>query len=615
MNLFGLMRRRRDDDRLTRAEETHDQDIQDAAGAYQPTTDELTLVQTVKDRFETARQARRAHHRRWAENAAFYRGDHWVRWNAELGTLLDADDGASWEQRIQDNQIPQLALQWVAHQVGNRHVTTGSPNDPNDPNDAAAAELATKVLRHLDQICRRAAKRRRLNYYRAIYGLAVLHEWWDNDAFTRVATVDPVTNAVRSHRVRGGDVQWDVLSPWEVFPEPVSRASDLQWCISCRIQSRDWIRSRFRDRGHLVTTQPADAIEVDQAPQWSGSDESGFGVGDGIDGIIDSAAVMWYYEAPCGLYPEGRWAVVAGDTLLYYEQQLPHPSRTLPFIFVQGLPDEDSLFGKAVIDDLIGQQRLLNRIESDVATNSLLTSHPKLLAPREGNLDEDAGSGMPGEVIEWDAAGGVPPPSWMTPPTIPGYTAQLPDQIRDRMGVIAGVNEILARGSAPGGVTAARAIELLAMQDQTRLSLTAEAEADAVLELDKRLLELVAERYTVPRLIQVLGNSTTPDSALAFVGSDLGGNLDVRLDSTPGANETVLARRERLMSYIQAGLVPVQDPGVLAEFLTMLEEPELSRLVAEWAQRQAEQAQAAAEQQAQMATAAGAPMPGAPVAA
>ena len=614
MNLTTIFRRGKADDRLTRAEEQRDQKVQEAAGAYQPTTDELTLVQTVKERFETARQARRAHHRRWSENAAFYRGEHWVRWNPEMGSLLEADDAASWEQRIQDNQIPQLALQWVAHQVNNRHVTTGSPNDPNDPTDAAAAELATKVLRHLDQICRRGTKRRRLNFYRAIYGLGILHEWWDTEALTRVATVDPATNSVRSHRVRAGDVQWDVLSPWEVFPEPVTRATDIQWCISCRIQSREWIRSRFRDRGDLVATQPAEAIEVDQAPQWASPDDDGFG--DGIDGIIDSAAVMWYYEAPCPLYPEGRWAVVAGDILLYYEKQLPHPSRTLPFIFVQGLPDEDSLFGKAVVDDLIGQQRLLNRIESDVATNSLLTSHPKLLAPREGNLDEDAGSGMPGEVIEWDAAGGVPPPSWMTPPTIPGYTAQLPDQIRDRMGVIAGVNEILARGSAPGGVTAARAIELLAMQDQTRLGLTAEAEADALLALDKRLLELVAERYDVPRLIQVLGSTTAAEAAVAFMGSDLAGNLDVRLDSTPGANETVQARRERLLSYLQAGLVPVQDPQVLTQFLTMLEEPELSRLVAEWAQRQAEQAEAAAEQQqAQMATAAGAPMPGAPVAA
>jgi hypothetical protein len=572
---------------------------------FQPTQGEIDLVRFVERRYDAAKRAKDPYLQTWAECLAFYVGDHYRTWEPYRRQLVRNDSVPSWRVRLKDQQIKMLANTIAAKRARARHITFGQPNNPLDPQDVEAAKLATRFLRHCDRITSRDRKRLQLELLSTIYGTAFVLPYWDPLAATQVAFEEPnprfgqVPDApqmlVRGQEAWIGDVQWEVLDVWRVFPQPVQWWEDVSWAVVARVRTLEWVRTRFPERGILVRPDNLEtdlfaAMERDAAAPAGGGVP--LSVGGTADSPDDSVRVLEYYEAKSKRYPRGRFVVVANGVQLWAEQSLPHPKARFPLIPYYGMWIPGRLWGSGWVEDLIDQQRQLNRSESQAVENQAFTSRPKWGVARESKIEEDALHSGPGEVVEYNQQGGPPVP--LSPPPTPAEILEQPDRIVERMQRIAGIHEA-STGATPTGLSSGVAIDLAQQADESRLAIPTTFAGDSLKQLDQLLLEYAQELYTVPRLIRTLGRNVEA-GAVAFMGSDLYGNTEVGLEEGEGVSDSIAAKRQRLLDYHNAGLLSPQMPiQFQIRVFTLMNEMDVVSMLQE---EQAEQQRQAEEQAA-----------------
>ena len=567
---------------------------QEAERRYQPSEAELAEVGHVRKCYELASRAKDPYLRTWATAIAYFCGEQYKTWNPHSRSLVAEEELPSWRRRITDNQVKTIAVTVAAKLAKPRHITVGRPKNPDDPEDVGASSMSTKVLRHLDRITHRQKKRRKVCLLKTIYGTAFKVPYWDPRRQTQVATVDPVSGAIKGHEVHKGDQDFEVESVWTMFPQPVDDWDDVQWCVRAKRWTLDRVRDTFGEKGWLVS---AEAM-TDTA--WLAAEfnsKTPAGAAPAAHAREDECLVLEYWEKPCKKYPKGRWRIVAGNVLLHGEDQLPHPKHRFPVIPEFGVEVPGRLWGAGWVEDIIGQQDELNLTQSQIAENRDLTSRPKYAVAREGKIADDALDSEPGEIVEWNWAGGVPAPAPITPPSMPQYVAELPDRIIARMNAITGIHEV-SQASVPAGVKSGVAIDLLQQQDDDRLSMTNDAAGESWAELDEQMLESIQARYTVPRFIRVFGKDGYAE-AFAFMGTDLKGNTEVTLEASEGVSDSLAAQRQRIMDYRAAGFFDLPAP-LLVRIFQIMNESQLAEAVIEIAtaaqEAQAQAAEAAAAQ-------------------
>lgn len=583
-----------------------DADRTKALAGFKPGPAEAEIIDLVKKRFTMAENAKVPYLKIWATCLAFYVGEQWREWNAYQQQLVLNADMPSWRVRQTHNITTQLVQTIAAKRAKARHVTLGIPNNPQNPQDVDASRLATKVLRHLDRITERDLKRLELELTSTIYGTAFTLPYWDPNKATTIALQDPATGMVRGKEVFLGDLDFEVLDPWNVFPAPTSKWRNVEWVIVARTRHLEWVKNTFPQRGQLVNP---DHLEADLFAAMERTALSPHTPHTTTSMIApqDSVRVLEYFEKPSQRYPEGRYYVVANQVYLHGEHRLPNPKRRLPVIPYFGIYVPNRLWGRGWVEDLVPQQRSLNQMRSKIIESINLMSRPKWAVAREAGVDEDALHSGPGEVVEYNASQGAGPPVPLSPPSVAADLAQQPAEIIEYMRDIAGQHEVSTAGGTPAGVSSGVAIDLLQQADEGRLAIPTAFAAEAWRQTDQLLLEMAQVNYQAPRVIRVTGDRKGEDAALSFLGSDLAGNTDIGLEETQGVSDSVAALRQRMMDYNQAGFLdPQRYPLEMQErMFTLMGEQSIAEMVQEemdaqaaQQQQQAEQAQQAQQQQA-----------------
>jgi hypothetical protein len=572
-------------------------------GPIDPT--EPPRVEANEAKFRTAADAKRRHHKRWAMNLAFFRGDQFRTWDPATQALVDTvigQDQPSWRALISDNQIRQMTVTAVSKWNRSKNRVIGRPNNPEDPMQVAGAAAATKGVRHLEQVTRHNAKRRRADLLRAIYGTVVLYEYWDQTAKAEVATVDPTTGlAAPAGEALIGEEQYDVLTVWEVFPQPAQTWDDAEWCIKCRRRSLEWIRKTYGDKGCLVDEEApeGDLFSLSRAEEYGQS-----GTAEDYLRQVPGARVKEILIRPCPEYPDGYYCAWANGILLYEEARLPHPKKRFPFVPYFGVQDPESQWGIAFIDDLLPMQDALNRSMSNTDEDISMTTRPKWQVADGADVDEDAFHNGPAEVVRWKEGPGIVPPGPIQSTPLSPQAYEWPDKLIDHMQRVAGVNEVTAEAGVPTGVKSGIAIQLLGEKDEERLALAHEDASDAWLLLFGLMLESIEKRWNIQRFVRIQGRGSEGEAA-AIMGADFAGNTSVVLETQETVADSIGTKRQRYLDYVEAGLIPVQDPQTLQELLTAMEETELAQIIGRATQRaQALQQQQLAQQQAQAEAAA-----------
>lgn len=327
-----------------------------------------------------------------------------------------------------------------------------------------------------------------------------------------------------------GEIVYRSIEPFYFYPDPASNDvndTKAKACFYAYPMDTEELKRKYPDRAHLIKADVKDWLtqaktsirekeityhnsDVDLPEHQWGDKEKG---GDDIPMTL----VIEYYGKPTDViqdveqddagaktykvskkYPNGRHCVIANGIYLKNEA-LPYADNLFPFQKYCNYVDPRNYFGISECEQLESPQKVFNKILSYTLDVLLYTSNPTWIVSNDADVDTDKINNEPGLIIEKSAAGEVKrePGAQLNP----GFL-QVLDRLVEWFNQTAGQSEF-SQGQAPGGVTAASAIEQLISASRTRIR-QKQRNLDVYLKcVGKQYLNRVLEFYSVPRVYRI----------------------------------------------------------------------------------------------------------------
>jgi hypothetical protein len=548
-------------------------------------------------KYDQAKTARVVHEPDWMLNRAFFSGLQWVMYAGGRVAKPKIDPR---RQLVTDNRITAVVTSRVSRKTKNRPMFAATPQGADD-SAIDAARVAERVLENDWVEQRLQSKMFAALLWADICANGFLKIFWDKTLGEKTQylagpegpLMNPQDNTplkpdeiemlppellanqefmsqVRTEEVAQGDIAVEVMSVFEMFPDPLATSmDDIEWMIEEKVRSVEYVKRRYPNNlaGEPFEPTPDSDIPSGLSEGWTGGGQV---FGDGTANYR-GVKVKEYWCKPSSKYPKGWWAVWANDTLLRSEV----PFDPMPYVKFDSIRVPGKFWSHSVTTDLRGPQQDLNSIRTQIKENARRLGNPAIMKSRQANVRYE---GTPGEIIEYDSTVQDPAPQYLEPPSIPPYVENEIVRIEKSIEEIAGIHEV-SRATVPPGVTAASAINLLQEADETRLGPEIQQMEQALGDLGTKILMLRAQYNTDQRIMRIAGEDGNWD-IFAFRGEMLGQNprVDVQAGSAMPRSKAAkqAAMTEVLALMLQYG-VPIDERN-LRKFLKDYEVGGLDRL-------------------------------------
>jgi hypothetical protein len=501
-------------------------------------------------------------------NTSFVVGEQWITWsNTEQAIRrLEADPRRA---RITRNRIKRSLIINLAKILKNPLDFDVSPDSADDA-AVKGAELAQTALidvrdrRNWEQV------RRAETMSTMIGGTAAVSIEWDPAGHKKVGTTE---NGV-DYGV--GEACLDALSIIEFAGQPGVEDAELgQWWVKQTAEDPDDVAERYGiDPPEPDATTAVGAWEtriVAAAATMSGATRS-------YDGRV---MVRTLFERPSRKNPAGRVTTsVSGNIVQDVPWPFPWKDR-LNLVVFRDFPMDGRWTGESRITDAIPIQTEINLARSVFADHLKKAGNARLWIP-DTSIDEDDLTDDPGQPAFYNPIGGAHP-VWATPPDMPQWEIQYPEQAASEIDDILGVHDV-SRGEAPPGIEAGVALSVLAERDDTPLGLIARDQAEGwgrigtmVLRLYERFLKAPGREMAVkPR--GVVGATSPRPYAVDFTGEMLHGQTKATVPMEvmqPRSRAVQMAQASSLMQMGAFG-----TPPDLRLYVRVADLPDKDRLLA-----------------------------------
>lgn len=467
-----------------------------------------------KKLFDQAKAAKRPFEPEWYMNIAFYDGKQWVRWDSNSLTTPKLEE---WRIQVVDNRILPAVSSRVARKTKTRPSFVSTPASL-DEDDLEAAEISTQVLDN---------DWNELNLHQKLY-LALLWSditcagfwkiYWDVtkgssedyliDADGK-AMFDPESrkplkaaeyqdlvgqSGIQTKTVAQGDIQVDVISPFELFPDPLAtELEECEWIIEEKIRSPEYIKKKYNKD---VEADARIGVGIAESQTRISVDTRNKGTGQ-----YKGVKVYELWAPPSSKWgSKGKIACWTKDESLYEGDLSQGYYEGNPYVMFSCQPVPGRFWPTSITQQMRGPQVELNKIKSQIRESAVRLGNPALMSPRQMELDY---RGEPGEHIEYDYATGEKP-EYLNAPELPVYVQNEIERIESALSEISGIHEV-SKATVPSGVTAASAINLLQEADDTRLGPEI---SDMEVQLSKggtKIIKLRAKFQRDERTIQQAG--------------------------------------------------------------------------------------------------------------
>lgn len=552
-----------------------------------PELDEAKIVAHVKQKIEEVRASatRTAHEGIWMTNIAYLLGYDGVVYNSQNRQFQPTSRAGTFAGRnkIHVNKVMPTIQNRLARLCKNPPKYDVRP-ESNSTEDKDAARLSLDVLSCMWDKLTLDKKRLFLMMWVQQCGHAWVKVSWDETQGNPM--MDPSTGEPSGYE---GEVRADIVSPFEVFPDPLAKSDDDvydSWLIQCKVRKLEYFRTHYPEKGHLVKAEDAWLLSAQYEQRINNLNSRGPSSGSADNAMKDSAIEMVKYEARSKEYPQGRMIVCANGILL---EDKPLPIGIIPFAKFDDIIVGGKLYSEAMITHL---RPIQDQYNETIRRRSEWTR--KMLA---GKYHVFKGSGLSQESLN-DESGEVVQTTWMpnvpdggkpTPiaiPTIPQYAYQEEERLTQMFNDISGISEV-SRGTLPSASIPAIGMQLLTEQDDTRIGVMTEQHEHAWARVGQLILKYCEAFWQLPRKLKMGQGKALTVKEIA--GSDLKGNTDViviRGSTLPGSK--TLKRQEIINTYSQGLLGDPNDPEVRENVLSMLEFGETSEM---WKHRALDMAQ------------------------
>ena len=397
--------------------------------------------------------------------------------------------------------------------------------------------VATRLLSQTQYKRDFAAKLDSLVLWSELCGTAFLLSWWDKNSGDAVTIGD--------RRVPLGDLDFGVLTPYEVLPESIYKENlaDQSSIILEQVMRVEEVDRRF---GVRVKPCRAETLGITPAAGVGGFGYVGTTLGMTTRTAENSTLLRTYLEKANARYPAGRMIIATPDRILYYGT-LPIDGYPLAVLRCKCVPG--MFFGKSVIEDLIPLQRAYNGVKNKLHDYIRSLSLNPLLVPEGaiGDVDELAQNGVaPGDIVEYDPTRGEPKP--LSAPQMPAGIFEECDNLAREMEYAAGLSHLGATGNNQSSLTSATAIERLREIDGVRLALTGDNIRAAILAAAKIWLKLYRAHGSVTHIEKMVGSYDT-SATFTWRADDIN-SYDVVFES----ENALLHSDETQLAAIRAGI-------------------------------------------------------------
>lgn len=495
------------------------------------------IVAWTNQQFQMIRNGRVTTERQWYLNLAFYFGRQYVQVLKPQGSTVNSTTrlwtppAPYYRKRLVINRIRKTIRDELARLTSNKPNIAVVPSSADD-RDLYAAQAGEQIWEWLYDDKKVKSILRRSLWWMLVCGNGFLKVWWD-----------PVKD----------DVCFASETPFHVFC-PDLREEELEsqpFLIHAQVKSEDWIRMNFKDGKALDGTNLAvgDARAQDILEQSYLNMTGTPALQKQNNTIIYE---VWVKPGSVPLLPEGAQFTMVGNKIVQGQQGWPYSHGLYPFIKFDHILS-GKFYTTSSIDDLIPLQKEYNRTRSQIVEAKDRTAKPQLTYQR-GAIDPSKITTEPGLAIPVTPGFDSPKPLPLSP--LPSYVLEELDRTIVDWNDISGAHEV-SRGQTPPGVTAATAISYLQERDEASMSPTFDSLEEGLGKAAHETLTLIKDYWSVPRIISITGTDGSFD-AMTFVGSDLGNNLNVKIESGSSLPVSKAAKQAFILDLMKMGFIDPQ---------------------------------------------------------
>jgi hypothetical protein len=503
----------------------------------------------------------------WQLNSNFYDGNQYCDINPACNEIMQYPRCYEWEQREIFNRIAPLIETRVANLKKINYSMTVEPAT-NETDDYQKAQVSTAILRHTQGRGGFNMKKDSLILWNELCGSCFWLTWWDSTKGEVYSRQDVVfedaqgQSAAREREVCEGDVDYGLLTPYEVYPESIFKqtVADQRSIIVEQVKTIDEIENLY---GIRVEPTEVESFTLTPVPAAGGLGYEATVMSMGKAKLTGCQKVVTYFERSSGAYPRGRMAILVGDKDLVYYGAMPYDE--IPLVRTVCKERAGQFFGKSVIEELIPLQRAYNNACNDIAGWVKMLKSPEWWV-LQGSVDVDEFEqhvGEPGAIHIYRTPGDKPRSEQSVQFTGEVFTQKY--DLERQMEYVAAVSQLMVYGETPSGVTSGKAIESLRDIDNTRLALTGDYIRSAVLEMAKIWLTLYKRYASTYRVIRYTGKNGI-GSAVVWSNQDIT-SYDVEFSTE---NELMFSGDAQWQRAIQLLTAGVQDKSLYDEVVEQI---------------------------------------------
>ncbi|MBQ8844914.1 MAG: hypothetical protein IJ008_02730 [Clostridia bacterium] len=510
------------------------------------------IVSIVLDDFKKRQYERKSFEIQWQLNMNFLMGNQFC--NIGYGGEIEENDKQYfWQEREIFNHISpiiDIRLAKLSKIKPRMRVVPASNNEI----DVKSAKLSQKILNSLNNKLNLNSKINQAIKWSEVCGTSFYKVLWNNDVGQAIAKDE------NNEKIRIGEVEISVCSPFEIFPDNVSCESldEVKSLIHARAYSTDEIFDMY---GIEVEGKDVNVFSLDNVS---------FGLGGlGYNGTCtkiansqkkNSALVIERYEKPNKKFPNGRLVIIAGDKLVY-DGDLPYINsndgeRTFPFVKQTCMDRTGCFWGESLVERLIPIQRAYNAVKNR-KHEFLNRLSMGVLTVEDGSIDienlEDEGL-SPGKVLVYRQ--GATPPQYMDTESLPSAFTNEEESLLSEFQALSGISDLINTDKISSNMSGI-ALELMINENETRMNSTTESIRQAIKNVSQNILRLYKQFALVPRLTKIVGENGEMD--LFFWSKNDLSSDDIEFEVDNEIGDSLTQKREMIFRLIDADILKDTD--------------------------------------------------------
>lgn len=409
---------------------------------------------------------------------------------------------------------------------------------PMSPDDAEPVRQLQKIYEYLWDKLEMKHKVRDVISDSRLFGTSVVQLGWDESNVTG-----------GTGYMAEGEITASVIPIVNFYPDPTAfTLEDCRYIVISERKTKNWLK-----------TQPLfNKGNTDDLKMTAGSEERGEILYRNYENYQDDEVVDFYTYYEKIPNKDGGYGIkvtyVAGGKVLHVIKDL-QPA-CYPFVMLREWKQAHDFWGKSSCEIILDNQKLINKIESIIATIGTMLSNPLKIVNTASGIDPKVVAKY-GNAAGYTFGSNINPREaihFVDPPAIPPSLFKLLEEAKSSIKEIAGLSDAYV-GNSIGSVQTSAGVNSIIDRATIR-------DKDAMYELElfirnlsSLLIKFMVTHYDTERLIRIDNTNPNEDedySFIAFKGSDYDGlDFDFLIDVTTKTEHSKAKEAQEMQSLLQ----------------------------------------------------------------